>query len=330
MTHARIKHLGLATLFLAFIPCAQAQLRNTPAMHSAFAPVVARPSESTVRIKSNGKDAALGAIVTADGHILTKHSELKSDKLTVHLKDGTELEAKVVNSDKTWDLALLKVEAKDLKPVEWVESSKSAIGRWVATPGTGKTPVAIGVLSVMARDLGIKGGAPVANANSGFLGVGLDLDFAGVKLSGIEPNGPAAKAGLKAGDQILTVNGEKVESGEDFVALVQKHKPNDVLNMKVLRDEKEIDIKATLGKRPGGGRGDMQNSMGSTLSERRTGFPTILQHDTILKPSECGGPLVDLEGRVIGLNIARAGRVESHAIPGEVVRKILPTLMEKK
>src|SRR5262249_17623555 len=85
----------------------------------------------------------------------------------------------------------------------------------------------------------------------------------------------------------------------------------------------------TLGKRPAG-RADVQNSMGSELSSRRSGFPTILQHDQVIKPTECGGPVVDLDGRVVGINIARAGRTESYAIPGEAVRKLLPELMSGK
>jgi chorismate mutase-like protein len=66
--------------------------------------------------------------------------------------------------------------------------------------------------------------------------------------------------------------------------------------------------------------------MGRALSSRRTGYPTILQHDSVVKPADCGGPLVDLDGKVIGLNICRAGRVESWAIPAEVIKAVLPEL----
>ncbi len=38
----------------------------------------------------------------------------------------------------------------------------------------------------------------------------------------------------------------------------------------------------------------------------------------MLKPTDCGGPLVDLEGRVVGFNIARSGRTESYAVPANV------------
>src|SRR5262249_43086894 len=77
-------------------------------------------------------------------------------------------------------------------------------------------------------------------------------------------------------------------------------------------------------------RGDIQNSMGTDRSERRTGFPVTLQHDTILKANECGGPLVDLEGRVIGINIARGGRTDTYAIPAQAILPLLPDLMAGK
>src|SRR5207244_2687877 len=45
---------------------------------------------------------------------------------------------------------------------------------------------------------------------------------------------------------------------------------------------------------------------------------------------DCGGPIVDLNGRVIGINICRAGRTESWAVPGEVVLPLLADLMSGK
>src|SRR5438034_2409763 len=70
--------------------------------------------------------------------------------------------------------------------------------------------------------------------------------------------------------------------------------------------------------------------MGSALSSRRNGYPSILQHDSVVKPTECGGPIVDLDGKVIGINICRAGRVESWAVPAEAVQPLLFDLMAGK
>src|SRR5262249_51957165 len=94
-------------------------------------------------------------------------------------------------------------------------------------------------------------------------------------------------------------------------------------------EEEEKELKATLGTPPTD-RGDMQNSMGSKLSDRRTGFPTFFQHDTVIRPQDCGGPVCDLDGPVLGLNNARAGRTESDAIPSEALTPILADLKSGK
>ena len=88
-------------------------------------------------------------------------------------------------------------------------------------------------------------------------------------------------------------------------------------------------LKATLGKRPPT-LGELHNQLGGPLSEHRTGFPTVLQHDTALRPEDCGGPLVDLDGKAVGINIARAGRTESYAVPAEEVQRLLPDLKSGK
>ena len=71
-----------------------------------------------------------------------------------------------------------------------------------------------------------------------------------------------------------------------------------------------------------------QNTLGNhELSERRKDFKLAFRHDCTIQPDECGGPLVDLDGRVIGINIARAGRVESLALPNSIVIASLKKLM---
>ena len=59
-------------------------------------------------------------------------------------------------------------------------------------------------------------------------------------------------------------------------------------------------------------------------------FPTILQHDSVLAATDCGGPILYLEGRVVGINICRAGRVETYAVPAEVIQPLLRTWMNEQ
>jgi serine protease Do len=291
--------------------------RNSPKIIALFTPLIEAPAKSIVRVQCDGKDAVLGTVVSTDGLVITKASELKSDKLVCCFKDGTELSAIRVSTDDKSDLALLKVDGKDLTPIEWADSTTALPGHWLASLGSGDQPAAIGVVGAATREPPGEGGA-----SSPLLGITLDPEFAGAKVDSVAPGSPAQRAGIKAGDQILAIDGGAVKDDKEVMAIVQKHKPGDEIVLKIVRDEKEQELKAKLVARPTGF-GNPQEMMGSKLSERRSGFPVFLQHDGVIKPSDCGAPVVDLEGRAIGINIARAGRTETYVIPGEVVRRFL-------
>ncbi len=51
------------------------------------------------------------------------------------------------------------------------------------------------------------------------------------------------------------------------------------------------------------------------LSRRASDFPLALQHDAVVPPGECGGPVVGMRGEVLGVNIARFDRIGTYAIP---------------
>ena len=172
-----------------------------------------------------------------------------------------------------------------------------------------------------------------ANHQGGIPGLTVQSSQEGAPIREVSANSAAEKAGMKAKDVVIAVGGQPIRDTDSLMALLRRSRPGQTLTFKVRRDQQELELKATLGKRPAGmnfDRSDFQNRMGSTLSERRVGFPVILQHDTVLRPQDCGGPLVDLDGNVIGINIARAGRVETFAIPAETVQLILADLMSGK
>src|SRR5262245_7654804 len=105
--------------------------RNSPAVLAAFKNVVARPSESTVRVLCDDKEAALGTIVAADGWIVTKASLLKG-KVVCKLKSGKSFPARVIGVEEDNDLAMLKVEATGLRPIEWRAAKSTDVGDWLA------------------------------------------------------------------------------------------------------------------------------------------------------------------------------------------------------
>lgn len=97
-----------------------------------------------------------GIILSADGYILTNEHVIRDmDKLTVKLKNGKTYTAKIIGSDKTMDLALLKISPKeDLKPVALGDSSKVKVGNWaiaIGAPLGFEQSFTVGVVSAVSR-----------------------------------------------------------------------------------------------------------------------------------------------------------------------------------
>ena len=297
-------------------------LKSNDQVKGALADVVAKSTESTVRVRCGDADAALGTVVGTDGWILTKFSELKGDPIC-KLKDGREFPAKIFSVQPQFDVALLKIDAKNLPVAEWRESKDDGVGSWVASPGITKLPIAVGVISVASRNIDARATRRYTpSRDSGFLGVQMAQGDTGVLIDLVTPDTPAAKVGLKQGDLIKFIDGKPVKDVDTMAEILGKHRPKDKVVIKFERGGKPMEVTPELTIRPAD-RGLMQNTMGGKLSDRRTGFPTILQHDTVLSPNDCGGPLVDLDGRVVGVNIARAGRTETYAIPAEKLQSLV-------
>ena len=124
--------------------------RNGPQVLAAFKPVVAEADKCTVRVYCDGSETVLGTVVGADGWIATKYSELHEPISC--LINGKQLPAKLVGYDQPYDLAMLKVDAKDLKVVDWSDDEKGpVVGQFVATAAPGNCPKRIGVVSVPRR-----------------------------------------------------------------------------------------------------------------------------------------------------------------------------------
>ncbi len=295
-------------------------------MLAAFREVAAEPAKSTVQIYSDNYRSALGAVVDKNGYIVTKASELKG-KIEAQLPGGKKLAATVIGNDPLLDLALLKVEAADLPVIAWSQTDAPPVGSWLVTPGIENDPVAIGVLSVSPRKI------PAPHAA---LGISLGRIDAGkddpAQIEDIVDDSAAQKAGLEIGDVILQVNDIQIKNSQHLVDTIKSFQPGDKVQLRVKRGDAEKTLSATLGTLAqfshAGDRAEFQNSLGGQLSERRAGFGLVIQHDSVLKPAECGGPLVDLDGKAVGLNIARAGRVESFALTAAVVRDAVKKLLE--
>jgi len=108
-----------------------------------------------------------GVILSADGIIVTNNHVVEgASSVKVHLSDNRTLDAKVLGTDPRSDLAVLKVNAKNLTPIETGESGAVEVGQWVLAVGNPlgfANTVSVGVVSSLKRDLPV-GDSGLVNA----------------------------------------------------------------------------------------------------------------------------------------------------------------------
>ncbi|MDA1017223.1 MAG: PDZ domain-containing protein [Planctomycetota bacterium] len=293
---------------------------------AAYQPITKESRNSTYRVLVGKKQVAFATAISADGLLLTKASEIDDNAFQLELSPKKLLKGKVERTFPEFDLALIKVESQDLKPAKW-HVSDEPLGAFIASVGTESNPLAIGVVSVKPRDLKV--------ARRGFLGVNLESAEGGIRLIRIMPKSPAETAGLKAGDLVVSLNGKNISNAEAFVKAIGALEPDDEIDLKVRRGDKEPEsVKVELADRANlaemsGSRQGQMNNMSTRMNDHRSGYALALQHDCPILPEHCGGPLVDLDGRIIGINIARAGRIKSYAIPASAVQTVVDSINTK-
>ena len=287
----------------------------------ALEQVVAKAAKATVVMFVDGIASALGTVVSEDGWILTKDTETKKGKISV-LIEGEKIPAKLVQRFPKRDLALFRIKSDDLDAVQWAPEKRTLpLGSLLTASSPGEIPLGIGVISVQTR----------AMAEVGFLGIQTESADDGVRVVLAVPKSPAEEAGLEKGDVILTINGKTAGAAHEFGSMIRQHKAGETVKLTVRNGEKTRKVEVTLASRQNASsspRGNRMNKMSGPLSVRQTGFPEALQHDIPISPNLCGGPLLDLNGRAVGINVSRAGRVKTLAIPAHDVLELLSSVKE--
>jgi serine protease Do len=262
-----------------------------------------------------------GFIISADGIILTNaHVVRDASEVVVKLTDRREFRAKVLGSDPQSDVAVLKIDAKNLPVVPLASNNDLKVGEWVLAIGSPfglDNTVTAGVVSAKGRSLpdgnvpfiqtdvavnpGNSGG-PLFNTRGEVVGINsqiysqtggyqglsfaIPIDVAnkiknqivatgkvvhaklgvsvqevnqsfadsfnlatpeGALIANVDRGGPADKAGLKAGDVIRSVNGNKIVSSVDLPSMVGLSTPGEKITLEVWRQGKLVPLTATLG-----------------------------------------------------------------------------------
>lgn len=256
-----------------------------------------------------------GVIITSDGYIVTNnHVVQDADYIEVTLNDKRSFEAKLVGSDPSTDIALIKVNEEQLPFLSFANSDDVKIGEWVLAVGNPfnlTSTVTAGIVSAKARNINIlgsknaiesfiqtdavvnpgnSGGALVntsgeliginaaiaSNTGSytgysfaipaniakkvvedlmqygivqrGYLGItpaDITSDFArennldvrrGVYVYAVAENSSAMEAGIRKGDVIVSINGQKVNSVSEMLEVIGQHRPGEIVAVNYLRD----------------------------------------------------------------------------------------------
>ena len=312
---------------IALLPLASAQLSESSpedrallteqagALFKALVPAVKNVSSGSVEVRVWRKRVGFGTVVGA-GRVLTKWSEVRRDvrSLSCRTGDGRWLPAVVSGVYPDADLAVMEVEGLKADPVQFADEKTLKLGSFLALSRPDGEAAAMGVVSVLPRSL--------RSSDRAFLGIVMDLEFK-------EPGTGAAASGLKAGDVILRVMDQKVNGSFELGTVLQRLEPGQKAEIVYKTAEKQEVANVELGGRPRApripySRMEQMNSMGGhRYSDVKDGFRDVIQSDMQLDPEDCGAPVIDLDGRAVGIAIARAGRIKSFVIPSSGIKRIL-------
>jgi len=161
-----VKTNGVAVVNISTTQKAQPEAENTPEQQQLPEGMPPEMEEFFKRFLNEQGGGAVpkdtsslgsGFIISPDGYVLTNHHVVKdADEIVVKFSDRRELLAKVIGSDARTDVALLKVEAKDLPAVTIGEPNKLQVGEWVLAIGSPfgfEQSVTAGIVSAKGRSL---------------------------------------------------------------------------------------------------------------------------------------------------------------------------------
>ena len=325
--------------------------RNAPLVTSGLAQVVDQVTESIVEILVPKQHLCLGTVVSKDGLIVTKASELVDDQMQCRFLNGHMANLKLIAKSTEDDLALLQVDPEllvddlgktfELKPIvfytELLRTNTLQPGSVVATVDTRDNKPMLGIISIAGESFSIKNPDCVdcidlglqcvqtrlwkAPTNQQFNAIYSATLHTSLAVQRVDLHSIAEQSGVLIGDEIEQFNGKQVTSQKELIEISKSLNPGDQVTFVVKRNKQLINLSTTISRNSKRIFHDLWG--GGPFSRRRFGFTNVLTHDIPIQPDQCGGPLVDLHARTVGINVARSLRVATLAIPVERIRQFV-------
>lgn len=196
-----------------------------------------------------------GVIISADGYIVTNNHVVEgADQLTVTLNDNREFSARIIGTDKSTDLALIKIDGKNLPTLPIGDSDKLKVGEWVLAVGNPfnlNSTVTAGIVSAKARTLGgnpiesfIQTDAAINQGNSGGALVNTQGELVGINAMLYSQTGAYSGYGFAIPTTIMTKVVEDLKQYGTVQRAVLGIRGGDVLNyINAQKEEKkEVDL----------------------------------------------------------------------------------------
>ena len=184
---------------------------------------------------------------------------------------------------------MLKIDASDLLAVELAQADELQHGSWLISYGPGNEPVAMGVFS----------GQPKKHVAA--LGVTLaEGKTKGVLIRSVIRGSAADRSNLWVNDVIRSIDGSEVTSIARLKTLLGRRKPYDQIKVSILRGDRELTVTVEL-----------TESFSPTATRRRVYFEHAIEHDSKLRSNQCGGPLLNFKGQIVGINVLSPSRIPS-------------------
>jgi S1-C subfamily serine protease len=281
--------------------------------------------KSTVRLVRNEKLIALGGIIHPAGYILTKASTCVGAR-KAETFDGKKYPLKIKKRFEESDLAIYQLisENKSFPVINWESENNATEGSWVIAAHPSLNEIRVGVKSGNSRKIEREGGV------MGVLLINDNTEVSGVRISEVVPQAAAYRAGLLQDDIITHVDERRVKTQDSLIKIVGGKDPGDVVRIKLVRKKEIKNFVVTLGHRSV--TFDLFNrnlQMSGPVSKRKDSFSLILQHDLPLPREAMGGPLFNLYGQCIGVNIARVDRVTMYALPTNESLKTIQSFLKQ-